>query len=153
MLNSDKFCFHVRLNLCTKIKYFFLNFSDQNFSLVIVLSLFLIFGQIQPGCSYKADKVCSRVLGVVNSPMKNEKSRQILPKSRNLAQPSNGSRSFRFCVSRSHICFSIKSLKFSVSVSDFKIPVSASLGFTIRHPLYLPTHSQSRLMYRKRTYS
>ena len=93
---------------------------------MIVLSLFLIFGQIQPGCSCKADKVCSRVLGVVNSPMKNEKSRQILPKSRNLAQPSNGSRSFRFCVSRSHICFSIKSLKFSVSVSDFKIPVSAS---------------------------
>ena len=37
----------------------FLNFSDQNFSLVIVLSLFLIFGQISAWvffykvCSYK----------------------------------------------------------------------------------------------------
>ena len=30
--------------------------------------------------------------------------------------------------------FLIKSLKFSMSVSDFKMPVSASLGFTIRHP-------------------
>ena len=74
---------------------------------------------------------------VVNGPLKNEKSRQILPKSRNLAQPNNGSQSLRFCVCRSHICFSIKSLNFSVSVSDFKVPVSgvsASLGFTIRHP-------------------
>ena len=75
------------------------------------------------------------IIGVVNGPLKNEKSWQILPKSRNLAQPTNGSQSFRFCVCWSHICFSIKSLNFSVSVSDFKMPVSASLGFTIRHPL------------------
>ena len=58
--------------------------------------------------------------------LKNEKSRQILPKSQNLAQPTNGSCSLRFCVCRSYICFSIKSLKFSVSVSDFKMSVSAS---------------------------
>ena len=45
-LNFDKFCFLVHLNLCTRIKTNFLHFSDQNFSLVIVLSLFLIFGQI-----------------------------------------------------------------------------------------------------------
>ena len=38
--------------------------------------------------------------------------RQILPKSRNLAQPTNGSRSLRFCVCWSHICFFIKSLTF-----------------------------------------
>ena len=78
------------------------------------------------------------IIGVVNGPLKSEKSRQnSIPKSRNLAQPTNGSRSLRFCVCRSHICFSIKSLKFSVSaVSDFKMPVSASLGFTIRHPLW-----------------
>ena len=73
-------------------------------------------------------------LGVVNGPLKNEKSRQILPKSRSITQPSNGSRSLRFCVCWSHIYFSIKSLSFSVSVSDFKMPVSASLGFAIRHP-------------------
>ena len=64
---------------------------------------------------------------MVNGPLKNKKSaRKILPKSRNLAQPGNGSRSLRFCVCRSHICFSIKSLNFSVSVSDFKVPASAS---------------------------
>ena len=62
----------------------------------------------------------------MNGPPKNE-SRQILPKSRNLAQPANGSRSLRFCVCRSHICFSIKSLNFSVSISDFKVPVSYHL--------------------------
>ena len=65
-------------------------------------------------------------LGVVNGPLKNEKSQQILPKSRSLAQPSNGSQSLRFCVCWSHICFSIKSLNFSVLVSDFKMPVLAS---------------------------
>ena len=67
-------------------------------------------------------------LGVVNGPLKNEKTRQILPKSRNLAQPTNGpnvSQSLRFCAWRSHICFSVKSLSFSGSVSDFKMPVSA----------------------------
>ena len=42
----------------------------------------------------------------------------------------------RFCVCWSHIYFSIKSLNFSVSVSDFKMPVSASLGFTIHHPFF-----------------
>ena len=62
----------------------------------------------------------------MSGPLKNEKSRQILPKSRNLAQPTIGSRILRFCVCRPHICFSIKSLNFSVSVSDFKMPVSAS---------------------------
>ena len=36
--------------------------------------------------------------GVVNRPLKIEKSRQILPKSRTLAQHSNGSWSLRFCV-------------------------------------------------------
>ena len=56
----------------------------------------------------------------------NKKSRQILPKSRNLAQPTNGSQSLRFCVYRSHICFSIKSLHFFISGSDFKMPVSSS---------------------------
>ena len=66
------------------------------------------------------------LLGVVNGPLKNEKSRQILPKSRNIAQPPKGSRSLRFCVCQSHICFSIKSLHFFVSGSDFKMPVSAS---------------------------
>ena len=66
-------------------------------------------------------------IGVVNSPLKNEKSWQILPKSRNLAQPTNGSQSLRFCVCRSHICFSIKSLHFFVSGLDFKMPVSVSL--------------------------
>ena len=78
------------------------------------------------------------ILGVVNGPLKNKKSRQTLLKSRNLAQPSYGSRSLRFYVCRSHICFSIKSLNFSVSVSDCKVPcslgVSASLGFTFHHP-------------------
>ena len=64
------------------------------------------------------------MLGVVNGPPKN--SRQILSKSRNLAEPTNGSRSLRFCVCRSHICFSIKSLHFFVSGSDFKMPASAS---------------------------
>ena len=67
----------------------------------------------------------------------NEKSRQILPKSRNLAQATHGSRSLRFCVCRSHICFSIKLLHFFDSGSDFKMPVSASLRFTIRHPYFV----------------
>ena len=62
----------------------------------------------------------------MNGPLKNEKSRQILPKSRNLTQPTNGSRSLRFCVCRPHICLSIKSLHFFVSASDFKTLVSAS---------------------------
>ena len=66
------------------------------------------------------------LLGVVNGPLKNEKSWQNLPKSRNFAQPTNGSRSLRFCVCRSHTCFSIKSLNFFVSVSDFRMPVWAS---------------------------
>ena len=65
-------------------------------------------------------------LGVVNGPLKNETSRQILPKSRNLAQPINGSRSLRFCVCRSHICFSIKSLQVFILDLDFKMPVLAS---------------------------
>ena len=68
---------------------------------------------------------------------KNWESRQILPKSRNLAELSNGSRILRFCVCRSHICFPIKSLHFFISGSDFKMPVSASRrvsDFTIRHP-------------------
>ena len=67
----------------------------------------------------------------------NWESRQILPKSQNLAELSNGFRSPRFCVCRSHICFSIKSLHSFVSGSDFKMPVSASRrvsDFTIRHP-------------------
>ena len=38
----------------------------------------------------------------MKGPLKNKKSQQILPKSRNLAQPSNGSRSLRFCVCQSH---------------------------------------------------
>ena len=58
------------------------------------------------------------VAKVVNGPPKNKKSRQILPKSRNLAH-GNG-------VCRSHVCFSINSLNSSVSLSDFKMPVSAS---------------------------
>ena len=48
-------------------------------------------------------KVTLRERGVVNGPLKNEKSRQILSKSRNLAQPTNGSRSLRFCVCRSRV--------------------------------------------------
>ena len=80
------------------------------------------------------------VLGrVVNGPLKNKKSWQILPKSRNLAQPTNGSRSFRFCICQSHICFSIKLLNFSVSVSYLKMPVSAS-----RQVLDLPSATPSR---------
>ena len=62
--------------------------------------------------------------------MKNEKYREIPPKSWNLAQPNNWSRSFRFCACGSHICFSVKSLNFSVSVLDFKMPVSASRRVT-----------------------
>ena len=62
---------------------------------------------------------------MVNGPLKNEKSRQILPKSQNLTEPTNGSWSLRFCVCESHICFSIKS-HFSISGLDFKMPVSAS---------------------------
>ena len=53
-------------------------------------------------------------------------SRQILPKSRNFAQLTNGSRSLRFCVCRSHISFSIKSLNFFVSGLDFRMPDLAS---------------------------
>ena len=64
--------------------------------------------------------------GVVNGPLKNGKSRQIVPKSRNLTQPTNGSRGLRFCVCRSHICFPINSLHFFVSGSEFKMSVSAS---------------------------
>ena len=83
-----------------------------------------------------------RVLGVVNGPLKNEKSRQILSKSRNLAQPTNGSRSLRFCVCRSHICFSIKSLvtlfRLGLGFYNASLGISASLGFTIRHPYYKP---------------
>ena len=63
---------------------------------------------------------------MVSGPLKNKKSLQILLKSWNLAEPSNGSQSLKFCVCWSHICFSIKSLNFSISVSDFKVPVSAS---------------------------
>ena len=62
----------------------------------------------------------------MNGPLKNEKSRQILPQSQNLAQPTNGSRNLRFCVCQSHICFSIKSLHFFVLDLDFKMPVLAS---------------------------
>ena len=62
----------------------------------------------------------------MNGPLKNGKSRQILPKSRNLAQPTNGSRNLRFCVCWSHICFSIKSLHFFVLDSDVKMPVLMS---------------------------
>ena len=44
----------------------------------------------------------------------------------------------RFCVCRSNICFSIKSLSFSVSrglgFENNSLGVSASLGFTVRHP-------------------
>ena len=57
---------------------------------------------------------------MVNGPLKNEESRQGLPNSRNLAKPTNGSRSLRFCVCRSHICFSIKSLHFFVLGSDLR---------------------------------
>ena len=63
---------------------------------------------------------------MANGPLKNEKSRQILPKSRNLTQPTNGSWSLRFCVCQSHIFFSIKSLHFFVSDLDFMTPVSVS---------------------------
>ena len=62
----------------------------------------------------------------MNGPLKNDKSRQILPKSRNLAQPTNGSRSLRFCVCWSHICYYIKSQHFYASASNFKMLVSAS---------------------------
>ena len=48
----------------------------------------------------------------------------------------NGSRSLRFCICRTHSCFSIKSLHFLVSGSDFKTQVSVSLGFATRYPLY-----------------
>ena len=44
---------HVHLDLCARIKLF--NLSDENFSLAIVLSLFLIFhflGKYQPGSSF-----------------------------------------------------------------------------------------------------
>ena len=63
----------------------------------------------------------------MNGPLKNKKSRQILPKSRNLHNlvVDLGVSDF-VSVGRSHICFSIKSLNFSVSGSDFKMPVYAS---------------------------
>ena len=61
---------------------------------------------------------------MVNGPLKIGKSRQILPKSRNLAKLSNGSRSLRFCAI-GHI-YAFLSSHFSASVSDFKMPVSAS---------------------------
>ena len=64
------------------------------------------------------------MLGVVNGPPK--KSQQILSNSQNLLEFTNGSWSLRFCVCRSHTCFSVKSLHFFVSGSDFKMPVSAS---------------------------
>ena len=79
----------------------------------------------------------STIQGVVNGPLKSVESRQVLPKSGNLAKPTNGSRSLRFCICRSHICFSIKSLHFFILGLDFKMPVSASQqvsDFTIRHP-------------------
>ena len=63
---------------------------------------------------------------MVNGPLKNEKFQQILPKSWKITQLTNGSRSLRFCVCRSNICFSIKSLHFFVLGWDFKMPVSAS---------------------------
>ena len=61
------------------------------------------------------------LLGVVNGPLKIEKSCQILPKSWNLTQPSNSPGVSDFV--SVGICFSIKSLNFSVPVSDFKMPV------------------------------
>ena len=72
----------------------------------------------------KLELTLHAIVGVVNGPLKNEKSQQFLPKSRNLAQPTNGSRSLKFCICRSHICFSIKSINFSISVSDLQMPVS-----------------------------
>ena len=49
-------CIHVHLNLYIQGLNTFLNLSDQNFSLVIVFSLFLILVKSHPGCS---NKVCS----------------------------------------------------------------------------------------------
>ena len=77
-------------------------------------------------------------------------SRQILSKSRNLAEPTNGSRSLRFCVCQSQICFSIKSLHFFVSGSDFKMPVSASrrvsdLAFATPSSLRVRLHGETQL--------
>ena len=83
-----------------------------------------------------------RVLGVVNGPLKNEKSRQILSKSQNLAQPTNGSRSLRF-VSVGHI-FAFLSSHYTFSsrawilMYNASLGISASLGFTIHHPYYKP---------------
>ena len=46
-------------------------FLIKNFSPVIVLSLFLIFGKSQPGCSYKVcsykKKACNRVTGKMSN--------------------------------------------------------------------------------------
>ena len=67
---------------------------------------------------------------MVNGPPKNE-SRQILSKSQNLAEPTNGSRSLRFCVCRSQICFSITSLHFFVSGSDLPFATPKVLGLII----------------------
>ena len=44
----------------------------------------------------------------MNGPLENEKSQQILPKSRNLTQPTQGSWSLTVCICRSHVCFSMK---------------------------------------------
>ena len=66
------------------------------------------------------------IMGVVNGPLKNENLTKLYP---SLGIPQNllmglGVSDFVFV---SHtMCFSIKSLKFSVSVSDFKMPISAS---------------------------
>ena len=64
------------------------------------------------------------ILGVVNGPLKNEKSRKFYPSlgiSHNLLK-GLGISDFGVCWP--HICFSIKSLHFFVSGSDFKTPVS-----------------------------
>ena len=66
---------------------------------------------------------------VVNGPLKNRSlgKFEFCPSLGISAQPTSGSRNLRFCVCRSHICFSIKSLvTLFVSGSDFKMPVSAS---------------------------
>ena len=76
---------------------------------------------------------------------KQKESRQILPKSRSLAQPTNGSRSLRFYVCRSHFRFSIKSLHFFVSVSDFKMPVSASRRVT-DSPFTTPNRRRTEIL-------
>ena len=62
---------------------------------------------------------------VVNGPLKNEKSWQILFKSRNLTQPTNGSQSLRFCVSLTHLLF-YQVATLSILGSDFKMLVLTS---------------------------